>query len=65
MNNYKLWTKDQLANKIMSYGDNPYGMTKAQMVEYIEGTEKAQAMTHEELIAHIRARGGFYGGDIK
>lgn len=61
MNNYKLWTKDQLANKIMSYGDNPYGMTKAQMVEYIEGTEKAQTMTDEELIAHIRARGGFYG----
>lgn len=57
MNNYKLWTKDQLANKIMSYGDNPYGMTKAQMVEYLEGADTARAMTDEELLAYIRARG--------
>lgn len=61
MNNYKLWTKDQLADKIISYGDNPYGMTKAQMVEYLEGADKARTMTDEDLIAHIRARGGFYG----
>lgn len=51
--NYKLWTKAQLADKIMSYGDNPYGMTKAQMVEYLQGADEAREMTYEELLAHV------------
>jgi hypothetical protein len=53
--NYKAMTKFELSKKIFALGDNPYGMTKAQMVKYLEDADIAQKMSTEQLLAHIRS----------
>lgn len=56
MKNYKKMTINQLRNEAFATGINPLGMSKAQLVRWLEGTERAQAMTMDELLAHIKSR---------
>ena len=54
--NYNLLNKTQLAYKVMERGFNPYGLTKAQMVQTLKEADEAESMTDEELLAYIRSR---------
>lgn len=57
MSCYTDMAKTELMIKVMELGVNPYTMTQTQMIQFLEGTDKAQQMSDEELLRHIQNRG--------
>lgn len=53
MKNYKRMTITELRNEAFNTGINPIGMTKAQLIRWLEGTAKAATMTADELLDYI------------
>lgn len=56
MKNYKRMTITELREAAFATGINPIGMSKPQLVRWLEGTERAKAMTMDELLEHIKSR---------
>lgn len=54
MKNYRAMTVQQLREEVFGLGDNPIGMTKTQMVKWMEDYERTRNMTMEELLAEIK-----------
>ena len=54
MSCYTSMAKTELMIRIMELGVNPYTMTQTQMIQFLEGTDRARQMTDEELLRHIQ-----------
>lgn len=53
MKNYRKMTLAELRSEAMATGINPLGMTKAELIRWLEGTAKASTMTADELLDYI------------
>lgn len=53
---YSKMSEDQLANEICALGDNPHGMTKADMIQYLTDADIAENMTDDELRDYARRK---------
>lgn len=56
ISDYSKMGEDQLANEIRALGDNPYGMTKVDMIRYLTGADIAKNMTDDELRDYARKK---------
>lgn len=57
MNNYSNMTVKELRDAVYATGTNPFGMTKAMMVDFLYDTDRARSMSTEELYAYLVSTG--------